>query len=351
MSAAPKFSVIVPCCDVERWVGDCLASVRGQDFADFECIVVVETSRDGTESAVAAAIAGDGRFSMVSEPRSGSPATPRNTGLARARGEYVVFLDGDDELKPGALSSLAEKAARFPRADILAAAVERTDGWIVDNYAGMAETEMSGAEATVRLAGRTAFPRAMAFLGVFRRDFLERRGLRFADSLKHEDEEFSPRALYLAERVAVTHLAYYRYRMRAGSITAGAACSHVRDVAKAVANLAAFYASRSEAGDDVRRAWARMTLSMFDYALFGPAARATGDGELLAALDALYGAADGELALLLRHAGRVKRLHHAMIRRAWRTRRIGCVRRWFSLYYKALNMRRKLQRILGGVVP
>lgn len=330
-----KFSVIVPCCDVERYCRECLASVKGQTLGDFECIAVVEESGDGTDAAVEAAVGGDGRFRVVRQGRSGSPAAPRNTGLDLARGEWVVFLDGDDWLAGDALERLAEAAGRHGGADMLAAAVERTDGWVIDNWEGEGEIEMGGAEATVRLAGRTAFPRAMAFLYVYRREFLERHGLRFAAGLKHEDEEFTPRALYLARKVAVTHLAYYKYRLRGDSITAGARSCHARDAGRAAAALAKFYAGRAEATEAVRKAWARMTLGMIDHALFGGQSAGMGDGERLAALDEIYGGAGKEFGELVGRAGIVKRFNHMLVKAGWKARRLGWVRGWFRFYYAA----------------
>ena len=94
----PFFSIIVPCCQVARYVDDMVASVRRQSFADWECILSVEDSSDGTLAACEALATSDVRFRLVSGPRSGSPATPRNRGLALAKGRYVVWLDGDDLL-------------------------------------------------------------------------------------------------------------------------------------------------------------------------------------------------------------------------------------------------------------
>ena len=103
----PFFSIIVPCCNVARYVDDMAASVRGQSFADWECILSVEESFDATEAKCRAVAAADARFRVIVGPRSGSPATPRNRGLALAKGRYVVWLDGDDLLADEALSRFA----------------------------------------------------------------------------------------------------------------------------------------------------------------------------------------------------------------------------------------------------
>lgn len=335
----PRFSIIVPCCDVEQYCADCIASVKSQTFADFECIVVIEESKDGTDASVEAAIAGDGRFRIFRQARSGSPATPRNTGLDAAQGEWIVFLDGDDELESDALEKLDEAARNCERPDILAAAVVRTDGWTIDNWGRRERPSMDGLDATLTLSKRTALPFAMAFLNVYRREFIERKRLRFIPGLKHEDEEFSPRALYLAEKVAITHIPYYKYRLRDDSITAGAKCSHARDVGRAVASLAKFYASRTEAPVDVQRAWARMTLSMFNHALFGKHARCLNEQEVFAALEEIQRKAGYEFAELVAYASPMKRLNGMLVKASWKMHSLWWLRLWFSVYYKVTDSR------------
>ena len=58
----PFFSLIVPCCDVEPYVRECLDSVLNQSFSDWECLIGVETSKDKTEDIVRAYAAKDSRF-------------------------------------------------------------------------------------------------------------------------------------------------------------------------------------------------------------------------------------------------------------------------------------------------
>ena len=90
----PFFSIIVPCCQVARYVDDMVASVRRQSFADWECILSVEDSSDGTLAACEALATSDVRFRPVSGPHSGSPATPRNRGLALAKRRCLARLKG-----------------------------------------------------------------------------------------------------------------------------------------------------------------------------------------------------------------------------------------------------------------
>ena len=73
---SPFFSIIVPCCDVEPYVRECLESVLKQPFTDWECLIGVETSKDNTEAIVREYAAHDSRFKIFTGPRSGSCSVP-----------------------------------------------------------------------------------------------------------------------------------------------------------------------------------------------------------------------------------------------------------------------------------
>ncbi|MCH8850101.1 MAG: glycosyltransferase family 2 protein [Chloroflexi bacterium] len=94
----PWVSVIIPTYDRVVMLRRAIASVLGQTFRDFELIVVDNGSRDGTEKMVRNIP--DPRVRLVRRPRPEGPARARNAGIAVARGEWVAFLDNDDEWLP-----------------------------------------------------------------------------------------------------------------------------------------------------------------------------------------------------------------------------------------------------------
>ena len=123
----PFFSLIVPCCDVEPYVRECLDSVLNQSFSDWECLIGVEASKDKTEEIVRGYAAKDSRFKVFTGPRSGSCSASRNIGIDMATGEYIIFLDGDDTLVEGSLQRLHDKIAARPGADLYPCAVQVLD--------------------------------------------------------------------------------------------------------------------------------------------------------------------------------------------------------------------------------
>ena len=338
MKAAPLFSVIVPCCDVKPYAGECIASVKAQAAA-FEAIVVVEESRDATERAVREAVGEDPRFTVITEPRSGSPSTPRNTGLEAAKGDYIVFLDGDDTLAETALVDLADWIRRYPGTDLFPGAVVEGEK-VYDNYApDVAPLPLTGPAASVHVAMRNIEPMPMAQMTVCRRAFLLERGLRFVDGLRHEDEEFTPRALYLAASVVPTHIPFYLYRRRADSITTARKERNLGDIAKVYRSLFRFHAATAP-DSAVARGWARNWLNTFFNAFFFPARSSVlVPAHRAKALAVLFADGFGDFSALVRYASLPKRVAAALVRFAVRTGWYFPADFYFRRIYYPLAMR------------
>src|ERR687890_1501399 len=92
-----KVSVVIPCYNQARFLGEAIQSVLSQGYTHFEIVVVDDGSRDGTEGVASGYAGEDARVRLVKQENRGLAAA-RNRGLAEARGEYLVFLDSDDRL-------------------------------------------------------------------------------------------------------------------------------------------------------------------------------------------------------------------------------------------------------------
>ena len=275
----PFFSFIIPCCDVEPYVEECIQSILNQSFQEWECLITIETSKDKTEEIVREITAGDPRFRIFTGPRTGSCSESRNIGIDNAVGEYLIFLDGDDTIAEGCLARLHEKISANPGADqypcvIVANNEMNGEREIRDNYRPDAPEEMSGVEATLYLEKHwrgTFCP--MLQLTVFRREFLVEHGLKCIRGLRCQDSEFSPRALYFAKRVVPLHESFYLYRIRPGSVQTKAkgADYFLKDWAIITGSLIAFYGRISKTPDFDRRVvpcWTRQWLSRMNYRWF-----------------------------------------------------------------------------------
>lgn len=103
--SAPKFSVIIPAYNAEKFIHLAVESVQNQSIDDWELIIVENGSEDNT-TAVCEKFLNDGRVSLLHSQKGVSAA--RNTGIEAARGTWLVFLDADDQLLENALEKFGE---------------------------------------------------------------------------------------------------------------------------------------------------------------------------------------------------------------------------------------------------
>ena len=100
-----KFSIIVPVYNAEMFLDTCIASVKSQQIADWELILVNDGSTDSSETILNRYAAADGRIRVVYQHNTGQ-FFARQAGIEAATGEYILFLDSDDELESECLHVL-----------------------------------------------------------------------------------------------------------------------------------------------------------------------------------------------------------------------------------------------------
>ncbi len=112
----PFISVIIPLYNKKAIVSRSIQSVLGQSYQDLELIVVDDGSTDDSVAVVEQIK--DERIRLIRQ-ENGGPSKARNTGAKHARGEWIVFLDADDELAEGALEHLMAMTQLHPTANII----------------------------------------------------------------------------------------------------------------------------------------------------------------------------------------------------------------------------------------
>lgn len=221
-------SIIVPVYNIKSYLPRCAESLLAQSDPHFEVILVDDGSADGSGALCDAYAAQDRRFCAVHKANGGL-SSARNAGLDAARGEYVLFLDGDDYLAPDAVQSLTEIAAAAGEFDFIQFHYAETDGsWqpgarqepdvrictdVREMFAYLYQTGGVAASACTKLYRAALF-----------------RGLRFREGIAHEDEQLLNCLLPRCRRVVYTDLTLYGYVMRSGSIIHDAFNRHKLDV-------------------------------------------------------------------------------------------------------------------------
>ena len=145
MGDAPRVSVIIPTRNRAVLLPRAVNSVLAQTYADFELLIVDDCSTDDTPAVIAAFA--DPRVRALRHDANRGQSAAVNTGLANARGEFVAFLDDDDEFTPDSL------AARVAALEAAPPEVGLVYGWIdvIDDVTGEVQPgrrlALEGAEA------------------------------------------------------------------------------------------------------------------------------------------------------------------------------------------------------------
>ena len=98
----PFFSVVIPLYNTGKYIEVTVRSVIGQTYKNFEVVIVDDGSTDDGPEKVG--LVGDSRIRLIRK-ENGGVSSARNRGIAEARGEYIAFLDADDEWRPDALKT------------------------------------------------------------------------------------------------------------------------------------------------------------------------------------------------------------------------------------------------------
>ena len=126
-TAPPSISVVICAYNAEEYICECLDSVAGQFVPPLQLILVDDGSTDGTP-AIADAFAAEHAYCQVLHSANEGLLLARRRGLSHCSGEYVMFLDSDDALRPDALE-VAMEAARAGDADIVIFRHSRNGGF------------------------------------------------------------------------------------------------------------------------------------------------------------------------------------------------------------------------------
>ena len=104
----PLVSIIIPCYDAQKYLGETLDCLLNQTLRQWECIVVNDGSTDDSLTILRHYERLDSRFKVIDKKNEG-PAIARNLAISSASGKYIMPLDADDKIAP----SFAEMAADY----------------------------------------------------------------------------------------------------------------------------------------------------------------------------------------------------------------------------------------------
>ena len=210
----PLISVIVPVYKVEAYLDPCVESIINQTYRNLEIILVDDGSPDRCPEMCDAWAAKDSRIKVVHK-KNGGASDARNAGLDVFLGDYVTFIDADDELLPDALSYALEAADSGADLILMGFCIVEADG---------REREYNEFDCLVRPQDlKTAFARLykanllnQVWAKLYSATLLRENEIRFKDYLWGEDRLFVFDCLEHCSMIAVRSECKYRYIMHNG---------------------------------------------------------------------------------------------------------------------------------------
>jgi len=222
-----KVSVVIPVYNTENYLEECLRSVMRQTLQEIEIICVDDGSTDSSMLILERLQKEDNRIQIFRQENRGV-SVARNSGMSKARGDYIYFPDSDDYLAWCALEHMYREAKKdnldqlFFEAEAFFDPIElykdfsshRTYYHYKQDYGAAS----NGKDLFIRLREEPREFKPSGCAQLLRRAFLEENGITFYPGILHEDNLFTLQCLMLAKRAKVVREPLYMRRLRPSSI-------------------------------------------------------------------------------------------------------------------------------------
>lgn len=223
-----KISIIIPVYNVEEYIERCILSVINQTYTNIEIIIINDCTPDKSMEIIAKIVEEKEikNINIIHHDENKGLSGARNTGIDNSTGNYILFLDSDDELPVDAVSNLAHNISS-QKPDFIIGKVITTgsdmefnldsDNSIVEGY------DIFRAYLASRLY-------VMAWNKLVNRDFLIRNNLYFIEGIIHEDIIWFFNLTHCSRKMITCPFYTYIYHIRKASISQTVKEKNIRDL-------------------------------------------------------------------------------------------------------------------------
>lgn len=249
-----RLSIIIPVYGVERYIIRCLDSVFriNLPLSDYEVICVDDCSKDSSVSIVEEYMNRYPNLLLIRHEKNKRQGGARNTGISRAKGEYIIFADADDVIPEYDVSGILDYMDDNNLELMLGSAEIHKQSGAVLRWGNSPLEEsgiMAGPEVFVKeYIHRVAF--GVVWIGIYKTDLVKRTGA-FMENVQYEDADWTLRCAYNAKRLQYKPIVIYDYMENEGSTTTVASIDKLKERVKQGLRVWEWAQSTTEHHDDV----------------------------------------------------------------------------------------------------
>lgn len=234
----PKFSVIVPVYNVERYLKQCIESILNQSFQNYEILLINDGSTDRSGLICDEYALKYSQIRVIHKVNSGLSDT-RNLGVKKATSQYIIFIDSDDYIELDTFEKFNNKLEKYDNPDVLISQIKKVYGESEIRYLDykligelINKSEKGDIIEWIFKKSDNTWPSVRY---IVKRDLIDKYNLKFSSGYLHEDIDWTAQLFFYAETFTYSDFYWYNHRMeREGSITTSKTIQNILDTIKLV---------------------------------------------------------------------------------------------------------------------
>lgn len=206
-------SIIVPIYNVDKYLEECIESLKNQTYKNLEIILINDGSADNSEQICREEAKQDNRIVFINK-KNGGAASAKNKGLKVAKGDYITFVDSDDFIEPDMIEYMVNKIKKY-NSDIIQCSFinlyKNTERFKQDK---IVEQRISSKDFLELFL--TKWDSSLFWNKLFKREVIE--NIFFKEGRCIDDEFFTYKCVINSKSIVISNKIVYNYRMRKSGV-------------------------------------------------------------------------------------------------------------------------------------
>ncbi len=216
MNSKPLISIIIPMYNVQDYIEKCLKSVIEQTYTNIEVLIIDDGSKDNSYNLAKQFLQNDNRIKIIQQ-ENGGLSDARNTGIIKAKGDYLFFLDSDDYIPPYCIEYLYDLISSNKTKISIGAHTILKNKKSIYKGIGKNQIKVYSQKEILKEILYDVNVDLSAWAKLYKKELFK--NIKYPKGLCFEDTATTYKLLYLCDKVSVGGNSVYFYNIRQNSIT------------------------------------------------------------------------------------------------------------------------------------